>query len=318
MDLYQNHKRKIMRIKTTLAIFFGFVLLFSSCKPTVDMTQKTIDFQGHRGCRGLMPENTIPAFKKAIDLGVHTLELDVTVTKEGEVFISHEPFFNHEISQKPNGEPVSEEEERKHNLYTLSKAEIQKYDVGMQPHPRFPLQKKMKINKPTLAEMVNEIEAYVNQGKLVTPNYNIEIKRHPMGDSTYHPVMKTFADRVVREIDELGIMSRTTVQCFDVETLQYLHEKRPDVRLVYLVENKDSFEDNLSKLGFVPYVYSPNLYLIDESTVSKCKEKNILLIPWTVNKVEDIEKMLDLEVDGIITDYPDRLIEIYESRQIQK
>ncbi|HYK44667.1 MAG TPA: glycerophosphodiester phosphodiesterase family protein, partial [Parafilimonas sp.] len=95
------------------------------------------DKEGHRGCRGLMPENTIPAFLKAIDLGVTTLEMDAVITKDGQVLISHEPFFNHEITTKPNGDTLRESEDRSFNIYQMNYDEVKTYDVGLKVNPRF-------------------------------------------------------------------------------------------------------------------------------------------------------------------------------------
>jgi len=273
---------------------------------------KEIDLQGHRGSRGLLPENTIPAFLKAVDLGVHTLELDVVANHAGDVFISHEPFFNHEISTAPDGSLIEEEEERAHNMYPLSKAEIQSYDVGLRSHPRFADQEKLAVHKPLLSEMVSAIETYVVALDLPKMRYNIEIKRVPDNDDVFHPPMERFADLVFTEIKGLGILDRTTIQCFDVETLQYINQKYPEAQLVYLIENLNSFKDNIDKLGFEPAVYSPYFQFVDEQLVADCKSRGIQLIPWTVNEEKDIIKMITLEVDGIISDYPDRLIRLYK------
>ena len=114
--------------------------------------QTTFDKQGHRGCRGLMPENTIPAMLHALELNVTTLELDVVITKDKQVVLSHEPFFNHEITTKPDGALVAEAEEKSLNIYQMTFEEVKRFDVGTRPHPRFPLQKKLSlihISEPT-------------------------------------------------------------------------------------------------------------------------------------------------------------------------
>ena len=150
-----------------------FILFFciEACTNKPVVMNQDIDIQGHRGCRGLKPENTITAFKEAVDIGVKTLELDVVVKKNKDVIISHEPFFNHEISTGPKGEEITEENEKEHNMYEISLEEIQSYDVGMKAHPRFPMQKKMSVAKPTLKEMVTEIEAYVKVENYPFPEY---------------------------------------------------------------------------------------------------------------------------------------------------
>jgi glycerophosphoryl diester phosphodiesterase len=112
------------------------------------------DLQGHRGARGLMPENTIPAFLEALNYGVTTLELDVVITKDGEVLVSHEPYMSHEMCLKPTGETISAEEAAKYNIYKMTYAETQQFDCGMKPHPRFPEQKKIKATKPLLRNVV--------------------------------------------------------------------------------------------------------------------------------------------------------------------
>ena len=123
-----------------------FILLVMSCttnkifnnSPTrIGVAVASFDYQGHRGCRGLMPENTIPAFLKAIELHVTTLEIDVVITKDKQVIISHEPFFNHEITTKPDGSFIDEKDEQTYNIYKMTFAETKRYDVGLKPHPRF-------------------------------------------------------------------------------------------------------------------------------------------------------------------------------------
>lgn len=276
---------------------------------------KKIEIQGHRGCRGLMPENTINGFKKALDIGVDTLELDLSVNGEGDLIVSHEPYFNHEISTGPQQLEISEDIEKQHNTFCLTQAEIEQYDVGLKPHPRFPMQRKLPATKPTLTHMVSEIEMYARRHKYPSPNYNMEIKRHPLGDGVYHPEMSVFADTTISTIQNLGICDRTTVQCFDIETLQYLNKHYPSIKLVYLIENNNPIETNLEKLGFTPYIYSPIHTLVDADLVSFCNENCLKIIPWTVNTVSETKRLLALHIDGIISDYPDMIKDIVEKRQ---
>lgn len=288
---------------------------WSGCQMKTKKMLDTIDIQGHRGCRGLMPENTIAGFKRALDIGVHTLELDVVANRYGDVIVSHEPFFNHLIALDSIGNEIDEANERQHNMYGMSVDELQSYDVGRKKHPLFLQQKKVAATKPLLSEMVRASEVYAAEIGAPLPRYNIEIKRLPEHDGLFHPEMSVFADLVCDMIDSLGIQDRTTVQCFDVETLQYLHRNRSEFSLVYLIANQDGFANNIEKLGFMPAVYSPYYKLVDAQLRAECQKGNVLLIPWTVNEAEDIELMLELDVDGIISDYPDRVIEIVEARQ---
>ena len=274
------------------------------------ITQNTqsLDIQGHRGCRGLYPENTIPAFIHAIKLGVHTLEMDVVISKDNKVIVSHEPFMNHEISLTPNGDTITSEEENTHNLYQLTYEEIKSYDTGTKFNEKFPHQVKVKTHKPSLSDLVEIVEPL--DPKIL---YNIEIKRKNQWDNSFHPDYKTFADIVINNIAELGIMPRTTVQCFDIETLRYIHTSYPEVKLVYLVANTHSTQKNMKALGFVPYVYSPYFIMVNEEMIAYCKTRKIKVIPWTVNEIVDMKSLIRLEVDGIITDYPDRLIQLYQN-----
>ncbi|MEO6637858.1 MAG: glycerophosphodiester phosphodiesterase family protein, partial [Ginsengibacter sp.] len=124
---------KILRFLTVAAI------CLISCK---NMVADKFDFEGHRGCRGLMPENTIPAMLKALDLGVNTLEMDVVITADKKVVVSHEPFFNHEITTLPSGKTFDEKDEMQYNIYHMTYDSVLKFDVGIKPNPRFQFQQK--------------------------------------------------------------------------------------------------------------------------------------------------------------------------------
>lgn len=272
-----------------------------------------MDIQGHRGCRGLFPENSIPGFIHALNLGVDTLEMDAVVSKDGLAIISHEPFMSHEISKTPQGELVIAGAEKNHNISKLTYEEIKRYDCGSKVHPRFPFQKKLSVFKPSLLDMADsvlEAEADLERDPV---RFNIEIKRRPEWDFTHHPPYQEFADIIIADIYKAGIMERTTVQCFDVSTLQYLHRKYADVRLVYLVENDNPPMRNMEILGFSPAIYSPDYSLVNESLVTFCKKNNMKLIPWTVNEKQNIKRIIELGVTGIISDYPDVVLNLMDA-----
>lgn len=271
------------------------------------MELPVFDKQGHRGCRGLMPENTIPAMLKAIDLGVTTLEMDVVITKDKKVILSHEAFFGNEITTRPDGSYIKFTEEQHYNIYQMNYDEVIKYDVGMKPHPRFPQQQKTKAVKPLLSDLIKDVEEYLVKKNTAKVFYNIETKTMPDGDNLFHPQPAEFVDLLMKVVDEKGIRNRVIIQSFDFRTLQYLHKHYPDVRTAMLIEDTDkiSFEEQLLKIGFVATIYSPNYALVNEELLKKCREKKMKLIPWTVNDKTIIEKLIKLGVDGIITDYPD-------------
>jgi len=284
-------------------------ILFALLFPFLAQAQD-FDIQGHRGCRGLLPENTIEAMKKAIDLGITTLEMDVVISKDKQVLLSHEPFLSHEICLNKNQNEITEANEHSYNLYQMNYNEIKECDCGSKMHPRFKDQLKLKTYKPLLSEVIEFTEKYIEKnypGKKIY--YNIETKSDAKGDGIFHPEPKEFVDLLVSVLKGTTISDRVYIQSFDVRTLQYLHQKYPEFKTVLLVENKMSVKKNLEILGFKPNVYSPEFILLDEKKVKFLHKKGIKVIPWTVNKIEDMAKVIGYGVDGLISDYPNRYLE---------
>lgn len=269
---------------------------------------KKIDLQGHRGCRGLMPENTIAAMLHAVDLGVTTLEMDVVITKDNKVVLSHETFMNPEIATPPMGQQFSSPKDKSYNIYLMTHEEVSKWDVGMKIHPKFPTQKKMPAIKPLLSDVIAAVERYAKANNLKPLNYNIETKCAPATDGISHPAPEKFVDLLVEVITKGKISGRTTIQSFDKRSLQVLHQTYPAIKTSYLIDgsNKKTPQELIGELGFQPNFLSPAYALINEEFVEACKKLKLKLIAWTVNEEKDIEKMAALGVYGIISDYPDR------------
>ncbi len=263
--------------------------------------------QGHRGCRGLMPENTWPAMKMALDLGVHTLEMDVVITRDRKVLLSHEPYFSAEITTKPDGTFVPPGEEKQLNIFQMDLGEVTSYDVGMKPYPRFPRQQKINVVKPTLESVIAHAEAHASQTKRAAPFYNIEIKSDPSGDLIFHPEVPEFVELLMAVVRSSGIQQRVIIQSFDFRALRYLHQQYPEIKTAMLVENLEgnTLDELLKELDYLPAVFSPIFKGVDRSLVAACHEKNIRIIPWTVNDPSTIRQLIEMGVDGIITDYPD-------------
>jgi glycerophosphoryl diester phosphodiesterase len=271
------------------------------------VSQSGFDKQGHRGCRGLMPENTIPAMLGALSLGVTTLEMDVVITKDKKVVLSHEPWFESEITTKPDGTFIPAAEAPKYNIYQMDYEEVKKYDVGMKPHPRFPKQAKIKAYKPLLKDLLDSITNYMMTRRRPFPFFNIETKCSPAGDNIYHPKPEEFVELLMAVIKEKGVEDRVIIQSFDFRTLQYLHKKYPEIKTAALVEatDKRNIEALIKDLGFTPTIYSPAYQLVTNSVMAECHAKNIKVIPWTVNDKAKIEELKKIGADGVITDYPD-------------
>lgn len=272
------------------------------------MAQKstTLDWQGHRGCRGLLPENSTPAFLHALDYqAITTLEMDVILSKDGKIVVSHEAWMNHEIASKPSGEAVTEQESTSINLYKMTYAEIEKFDCGRRGHPRFSQQKAMPIAKPTLAAVVDAVQLYCKEKQRPFPQFNIEIKTEgKAGDNIYHPEPAIFAKAVLAEIERLSIREKTCIQSFDVRILQQIKQLDKNITIALLVENLKGLTANLRLLGFKPDIYSCYFKLLTKRSVKKCHNQGIRVIPWTVNSRADMQKLIEMGVDGIITDYP--------------
>lgn len=274
---------------------------------TAGIQLPSIDKQGHRGCRGLMPENTIPAMIAALNMGVTTLEMDAVITKDKKVVLSHEPFFNHEITTKPDGGFIDERDEKSFNIYQMTYDDVKKYDVGMKPHPRFAKQQKIKAVKPLLSDMLDSVSKYMITSRRPLPYFNIETKSLPATDNIYHPAPAEFVELLMGVIKEKGIEDRVIIQSFDFRTLQYLHQHYPNIKTAMLIEDTDkrTLEQQLQALGFTPTIYSPDQSLVNAALIEKCHKQNMKVIPWTVNDKPTIHRLETLGVDGIISDYPD-------------
>jgi glycerophosphoryl diester phosphodiesterase len=299
-----------MKKHNFLIFFLPIMILFSFVKfqssPPLGGAEG-FDVQGHRGCRGLMPENTIPAMYKALDLGVTTLEMDVVISKDNKVVVSHEPWFEAEITTKPDGSFIKPAEAMKYNLFEMTYDEIAKYDVGMKPHSRFPKQEKVKAIKPLLSDLFDSVAENMKTRRRPFPYFNIETKCLPAGDGRFHPKPEVIIELIMAVVKEKHLEERVIIQSFDFRTLKYLHEKYPSIKTAMLIEDSDvhDFEGQLNRLGYTPQIYSPNHSLVDETLVEQCHDKGMKIIPWTVNDAKQFKKLKKLGIDGVITDYPD-------------
>jgi glycerophosphoryl diester phosphodiesterase len=266
----------------------------------------TIDYQAHRGGRGLMPENTIAAMLAVMDNEkVTTLEMDLAITKDKQVVVSHDPILNPLITTKSDGSFIKATELNKNIIYQMDYAALEKYDVGLKTHPGFTSQKKLAACIPTLANLIDSVEA---KSKTIgrKMNYNIEIKSVEGKDITEHPAPDEFVELVVSTLQKKNILDRTSLQSFDLRPLRVLHEKYPSIKTAYLVFGADcaNAEKQIALLGFQPTIYSPEYKYVNKAMIEYCHQKNIQVIPWTVNTKEEINALIALKVDGIISDYP--------------
>ena len=278
------------------------ILVLTSCS-----SKHNIDIQGHRGCRGLFPENSLPAFEKAIDLGVHTLELDIAITKDKKVVVSHEPFMNQAICLKPDGAELNEAEDMLYNFYEMTHQQIRNFDCGTKFHKGYPNQKKLSIYKPLLSEVFDLVKRKHSQVK-----FNIEIKSKPQYYGTYTPYPKEYVRLVLGAIKNSELQSRVNLQSFDLVILEEIKVQSTNMPVALLVDEDEKISEKRLKLSYKPEIISPYYKLLDEKKVKSLQSEGFKVIPWTINSEPDMQQMINFKVDGIITDYPDRLIKLLE------
>ena len=285
-------------------LFFSF-LIVTAC--AIEEATYDYDLQGHRGARGLLPENTIPSFLKAIDYGVDTIEFDLVVTADNKILISHEPWFDHQISTKPNGDPVTKEEQMEFNIYEMTYEETRQFDVGKRGHELFPEQQPMEVTKPLMRDAILAIEEYVEEHGLDPIYYNIETKSRPEWYGEYGPQPEEFSQLLYDELADLDILDRVIIQSFDPATLIAMREIDPNVVQAMLVYEEDQTIDRYVEiLGYQPEIWSPHYELVTPELVADVHSRGMTIIPWTINETEEMIRQIEMNVDGIITDYPDR------------
>jgi glycerophosphoryl diester phosphodiesterase len=283
-----------------------FICILPAITSMAQIYTPKFDVQGHRGARGLRPENTIPGFITALDSGVMTVEMDAVITRDKQVILSHEPWISASICLDTAGNTFTQKDEKKYNLYEMTYAAITRFDCGMKINENFPGQQKMAVHKPLLGDVLVAVETHIKGVSLYEVDYNIEIKSTPDGDKKLHPAVEEYSDLVYNVINEYIPLDRVVIQSFDFRVLRYWHKKYPGVRLAALVENTKSAEANLADLGFTPSIYSPYFKLLTKEKVDALHQRRIRVIPWTVNETSDMLSLKGMGVDGFITDYPDR------------
>jgi glycerophosphoryl diester phosphodiesterase len=289
-------------------------LFMTGCKNSQSGAQQKaaalpqFDTQAHRGGRGLMPENTIPAMRNALKLGVTTLEMDCHITRDKQVVVTHDSQINYLYARTPAGADFTKAEGGQYTVYQMDYAEVRKFDMGSRFYDQFPRQQKVKSYIPLLSELIDSVQTYIQVHKSPQVFYNIETKSKAADDNKLHPDPETFVKLLMDVIEKKKISPYVTIQSFDPRTLQVLHKKYPHMRTAYLVQDKKTVAEYLQLLGFTPVILSPNARLVTAELVKQCHERQIKVIPWTANTADQIARLKSLGVDGIISDYPDLLV----------
>jgi glycerophosphoryl diester phosphodiesterase len=274
-------------------------------------TGSSLEVHGHRGCRGLFPENTLPAFRHALMLGVDVLELDVVISQDHQVVVSHEPWLSAQLGRGPHGQPIDPAEERRYNLYQLPYATIRQCQVGEWSHPNFAEQKAVPSYRPLLSEVLQQTETLCQQLGRSAVYYSVEIKSSLAGDDIFHPNPATFVALVLAELRAAAVESRTTLLSFDPRVLQAAQPANPFLPLCLLIEDGlPPIAELFTELGFEPNTLGPDFQLLSSTTIKliRATYPRLRLVPWTVNTIADLWTVHDWHVEGITTDYPDRLL----------
>ena len=263
------------------------------------------EIQAHRGARSFFPENTVQAFCKAADLGVRVVELDIVISKDHNIIVSHDPWLSAPLCSDQLGHPLSTADKLRYIMYDMAYSDIATYDCGL-PHPSFSLQQRIASRKPLLSSVFNSVDAYMAsermKGQMI---YNIEIKSWPDKDGVFHPMPDRFAALVLRLVEDAGLSDRVRIQSFDYRVVREAWKLNPQLCYGLLIEETQNLELILQLLGFVPQYVNPHVSLVNDELTEYLHAKKIMVIPWTVNSKEEMLAMKHLGTGGIITDYPE-------------
>lgn len=290
---------------------------------------RPVDLQGHRGARGLEPENTLPAFARALSIGVTTLELDLGLTRDGVLVVSHDRRVSPDHTRGPDGRWVAAPGP---TIFSLTLDDLRRFDLGrLRPGSadaaRFPGQ---QPRDGTTFATLRDVFALVRRAGNLEVRFNVETKLDPTRpEETTTP--EAFADELVRVVREEGLADRTTIQSFDWRTLRRVHAVAPEIATAALTI-RSLGEDTLSpdRSGPSPWlaghdpaahggslpravkalgarVWSPWHVNLTPAALREAQALGLTVVTWTVNEPERMEALIDLGVDALISDYPDRL-----------
>lgn len=253
---------------------------------------KKILVHGHRGARAVRPENTIPAFEYAIKAGVDALEMDMAVTKDNVIVISHDPILEPPVCSGPQPRAV---------IHELTLAQVHQWDCGAVRNPNFPKQHPVPGTRmPTL----DEVLSLSNQGRF---EYNIETKSFP-DKPQYTPSPDEFVRLFLEQVRKHRLESRVMLQSFDFRTLVAAKRMAPEIRRSALIEGSAPDFVAVAKAGGDAQIVSPEFHLVTKEKVEAAHKAGIQVVPWTVDTPAGWDRMIEADVDAIITDDPAALI----------
>jgi glycerophosphoryl diester phosphodiesterase len=291
---------------------------YSTSQPIQPSLDTTVERIGHRGARGKRPENSIPSFQYCLEQGMTSIEFDLNLTKDKQLIIHHDTALNGKICTTPTGQPA-----KAIPIRELTVSQLKAYDCGSRKNADFPEQLTVAGTQLiTIDEFFEFVKQFEDAKKVEVPvRFNIEIK---VWEGASHNDISEMARLVVNHIGSAGMDDRSTVQSFSLEVLAAVKNLNLRLRTAALFEPtrrqwaslKAGLEANRDQLiadtlNLAADTLGPNHVYINPAFVRLCHRSHLKVIPWTVNDVSMMQKFLNWGVDGIITDYPDRLRHVY-------
>lgn len=267
-----------------------------------------VQIYAHRGARGVYPENTLEGFIYSAGLRIYGIEMDVVISADKKVVVSHEPWMNPKTCTKPNNSKISFL--RRKNLYRMKYETIRQYDCGLRGNPDFPEQKRIPAYKPLLGEVITKVEAYIQTHNLPPIVYNIEIKSNWVSDNQQQPPPAEFVKLVLDELAPFNINNRVLIQSFDMRPLNIIYEAKQGYMIGMLVKSPRLIGARLKGLSFIPDTCGLYYKYANEKWIKRIHNKGMKVLVWTENEIGDMREHIVAGVDGIITDYPERAIAV--------
>lgn len=284
-----------------LMAIISLIFCLSLCAPR-SASGHAFEWHGHRGARGLYPENTIHGMREALKYPITTLEMDLVITGDNQVLVSHDPYMNSKFCLTPQGEEIS----NKINIFKLSADKISQFDCGSKYYKKFPRQQKVFESKPLLKNLLTTIAEENAQTR-----YSFEIKSSRKAEEKgFQPPFNVFTDLAIKEILKVLPVERFIIQSFDTRVLSYLRQKYPQIKIVLLRGLPFQPSYLLKSLNFTPDYISPDYRILCKSSVDYFHQHGIKVIPFTINNKKTFQRMKKMDVDGILTDYPDLISDL--------
>jgi len=256
---------------------------------------------GHRGARGLYPENTLYGFEKCLENNLTGFELDVVVSKDNQLIVSHEPWMNYKYCLHPKGISITKKNQKNFNLFELTTREIQQFDCGSKFNADFPQQILKKCYKPLLEELIQKFKHYNYEDIEI----QIELKSFKKWYGIFQPNLADYANLIIDFLKKHNFNRKDyLIKSFDADLLNLIHESFSNCKFGFLVDNQKSIAHNLKSLSFKPDYYNLEHSKITIDIINELKKNDINTIPWTVNSIKDANRLEKMGINGIITDYP--------------